>query len=311
MRWIQGVWVCGLLSAMLGCASEATRRTASASYDTERAVVELGDSRVSLYQYGGVPFKPYMKELRTPAGLNVLRDAPADHLHHHGLMFALEVDGVDFWGETAGCGVQQHASMSAVSHIGEDGLHGTFVEALHWLAPDGRVLLDERRTMDTCIGATAVVVTWRSELRRPAGMEPARIGGRHYFGLGARFVEAMDAGGRFFNAEGRPGEVFRGEERLVSSRWCAYRSRIGEHDVTVAMFDGPDNPRPATWFTMTEPFAYLSATMAYHEQEIMLPPGETLTVAYGVAVWDGTPSAAQIEAAYARWKASLAEVASQ
>jgi len=306
------LWLVGVTLAITGCSQVPQRDGAAIDVTTREATVGTGERIVTLYQFRGVPFKPYMKELWTPDGMNVLRDAPADHLHHHGLMFALEVDGIDFWGETEGCGRQEHHLLSGSNYVGDEGDRcGRFVDELRWLGPDHRVLLDERRTMDTCIGATAVVVTWRSELRRPTGMEPARIGGRHYFGLGARFVEAMDTGGAFFNADQREGKVYRGDERLVSSRWCAYRSRIDEHDVTVAMFDGPDNPRPATWFTMTEPFAYLAATMAYHEKEITLPPGETLTLVYGVAVWDGAPTAAQIEASYTRWKASLAETASR
>ena len=54
------------------------------------------------YRYGDVPFKPYVKELFTSSGINVLLDAPPDHLHHHGLMFACAVNNVDFWGEAVG-----------------------------------------------------------------------------------------------------------------------------------------------------------------------------------------------------------------
>ena len=48
--------------------------------------------------------KFYIKELFTPGGVQVLRDSPPDHKHHHGLMFAIGVDGVDFWGEETGAG---------------------------------------------------------------------------------------------------------------------------------------------------------------------------------------------------------------
>ena len=45
--------------------------------------------------------KPYADQLFSPAGVQVLRDSPLDHKHHHGLMYALAVDGVNFWEEFA------------------------------------------------------------------------------------------------------------------------------------------------------------------------------------------------------------------
>jgi hypothetical protein len=49
---------------------------------------------------------------------------------------------------------------------------------------------------------------------------------------------------------------------------------------------------------MNEPFAYLSATQETHRKP--LPLG-ALTVRYGVALWDGHRSAAEINAAYEQW----------
>ena len=43
--------------------------------------------------------KPYIQELYTPGGVQVLRDSVPDHKHHHGMMFAVAADGVNFWEE--------------------------------------------------------------------------------------------------------------------------------------------------------------------------------------------------------------------
>ena len=61
--------------------------------------VSGGDRPVLRYRYDRVPMKPYVDQLFTPGGVQVLRDSPHDHKHHHGLMFAVAVDGVDFWAE--------------------------------------------------------------------------------------------------------------------------------------------------------------------------------------------------------------------
>ncbi len=95
------------------------------------------------------------------------------------------------------------------------------------------------------------------------------LSGSHYHGLGLRFVRSMDATGEFRNPDNDPGVIFRGEERLTRSRWCAYTAQADGKTVTAAMFDHPDNPRyPATWFTMAKPFAYMSATLRLHEEPL-------------------------------------------
>ncbi|MBW7939136.1 MAG: hypothetical protein H3C63_10135, partial [Candidatus Omnitrophica bacterium] len=42
-----------------------------------------------------------------------------------------------------------------------------------------------------------------------------------------------------------------------------------------------DNPRfPATWFTMTQPFAYLSATLNLSREPLAVKKGEDLDLRY-------------------------------
>ncbi len=62
-------------------------------------VIGVGYQPLIQYRYDCVPYKPYIRELFTPGGVQVLRDAPADHWHHHGIMFAVGVNGVTFWSE--------------------------------------------------------------------------------------------------------------------------------------------------------------------------------------------------------------------
>ena len=142
---------------------------------------------------------------------------------------------------------------------------------LAWIAHDRQTYCSRARTIKACRvdKLAATVVTWQSELYSPrTRADSVMLSGSHYFGLGMRFVRSMD-GGEFFNADGKEGTIFRGEERLVRSNWCAYTAAIDGKPVTVAMFGHPDNPRhPTTWFTMAKPFAYLSATMNLHEEPL-------------------------------------------
>ena len=117
-----------------------------------------------------------------------------------------------------------------------------------------------------------------------------------------RFLTSMDSGGRFFNSTGQPGDVVRGSERLVAASWCAYTASADGKPVTVAIFDHPSNPRhPNQLFTMTPPFAYLSATLNLWKEPLTLKAGTKLKLSYAVAAWDGETSAEQIESLYDKW----------
>lgn len=68
------------------------------------------------------------------------------------------------------------------------------------------------------------------------------------------------------------------------------------------MFDHPDNERhPATWFTMDEPFAYLSVTLGLHKEQLKVTASKPLVVRYGVAMWDGQVQPEQIDKLYKLW----------
>ncbi|HNY76658.1 MAG: PmoA family protein [Sedimentisphaerales bacterium] len=272
--------------------------------DANSLWVRAGESPVLRYRYDDVPFKPYVKELYTPSGLNVLLDAPHDHLHHHALMFAVAVDGVNCWEETPTAGYQRHDAFVERELRSGSQSWASFGERIHWVDAAGRRLLDEQRTINVRRTGEpkAVLLTWQSRLSAPEGKASAILSGSHYFGLGLRFIRSMDANGEFRNPDNGPGVIFRGEERLTDSNWCAYTAKAPDKVVTVAMFGHPDNPRhPTTWFTMATPFAYISGTMRLHEKPLVVPSGAPLMLRYGVALWDGRIETAEIERLYREW----------
>lgn len=272
--------------------------------DPASVTIHSGNPAVLRYRYGGVPFKPYVDYFATPAGVNVLRDAPADHKHHHGLMFAVAVDGVNFWEEDQTPGTQLHQMLNEVrTGKGGDIYYAGFVDGeLVWLNPRTRApaLFEDRRIEVVHMkDQKASLLTWDSVLSLPEGKKTATLSGSEYFGLGMRFVASMDRGGAFFNAEGKTGVQ---GTNAVRSRWCAYSAAAGGKPVTVAMFDHPANPRqPATWFTMDTPFAYLSATLNLKKEPLTLTEDRPLLLRYGVALWDGKVDAREVEGLYRRW----------
>ena len=296
----------GAFMMLCGCAMQPVREIWMSNEDGV-LVAKTGGGGVLWYRYENVPFKPYVQRLLTPNGTNVLLDAPPDHLHHHALMFAVAVDGVNFWEEQNNPGIQKHKAFADYVEVGdaETPHMAGFDEQLEWINPGTEeLLLNELRMIRVCqakdLGAT--LVTWRSKLEAPPDKKLVMLSGSHYFGLGARFVRSMDADGQFRNADDNPGEIFRGEEKLVRSNWCAYSATADGRLVTVAMFGHPENPRhPTTWFTMARPFAYLSATLNLHEEPMKVDSEKPLVLCYGVVLWDGRVSTEKIEQAYRWW----------
>jgi len=276
--------------------------------------INTGSKLLLRYPFRNVPFKPYVQQLFSPAGVNILRDAPVDHLHHHALMYAIKVDGVNFWEETPTAGKQIHKSFTDVKTDAKTDVENDkrfemrnagFTELIDWITSKKELLLREHRTIDVCQGTDlgATLLTWQFKFELPEGTESATLTGSHYHGLGVRFIKSMDLTGTHLNADGKPGTVFRGDERLLRSKWCAYTANADGKPVTVAMFDHPQNPRhPATFFTMTKPFAYLSATLNLHKEPLKVVSDKPLVLRYAVAVWDGKVENERIDELYQHWR---------
>lgn len=267
-----------------------------------------GNKPAAAYRYGGVPFKPYLRDLYTPGGVNVLRDAPPDHLHHHALMFAIGVEKTDFWSETPGCGKEVHEGFASApsSTKREDGCSvDRFTEALAWKAPaDEKPLAKETRSVEIHRGGDlgATLLVWRTTLQPGGDRASVELFGSHYFGLGLRLPIPMEKATEFLSADPKaPRDNVRGDENVFPSKWLAAIGEVDGKPVTVAMFDGPDNVRPVRWFTMANPFAYMSATLNLYKEPMTLEAGKPLALTYGVAACDGKKTAEEIEKLYQRW----------
>lgn len=277
----------------------------------ETLKVSFGDRPLLEYRSARDALKPYVRQFYTPSAVRVLRDAPSDHKHHHALMLAMGINEVDFWHEQAGeegavvVGRQRPRGLVSTSAAGVDARQRLSIrQQIDWIDKNERPLLVEARTIIVHgqDSSDASLVTWTSRLVPAQGHPSIELNGAHYFGLGMRFVESMDKVGKFINAADSDGESIRGSEKLVRAAWCAYTAPIDGHDVTVAMFSLPANPRqPTAWFTMTDPFAYMAATLELHRRPLRLSAGETLELTYGIVLWDGRIDRDRIEQAYGTW----------
>lgn len=150
--------------------TEATAAAAPFTVQTNSIpewVVRHQGRTVFSYAFGPGRFKPHVRELATIEGRNLLRDAPSDHLHHHALMYAIRVNGINFWEEIPGSGVQKPVETTTSLSANPDGgvSRATLSQTLHWVTaenaflPDttSKALLSERRTL---------TLTWTSPDRK-------------------------------------------------------------------------------------------------------------------------------------------------
>jgi hypothetical protein len=284
---------------LVPCGLVVAQDSLQVAKDDSFVTVRGGDRVVLRYKYADVPYKPYVLEFCTPDGVNIVRDSPSDHLHHHGLMFAIKVDGINFWEEHMAPGLQKVTDVEEPKS--EEG-RAVFAHGVDWVnPPEGKTLLQEARRIEVydIEDEEASLLTWQCLFSCPASKPSASLTGSHYHGLGMRFLESMDKGGHFQNADGGTGVEGTNESK---SRWCAYSAKADGKPVTVAMFDHPENYRhPATWFTMDQGFAYMSDTMYLHKEPVIVNAGKPLLLRYGVALWDGTPGPEAIESVYKNW----------
>ncbi|MDR2344623.1 MAG: PmoA family protein [Planctomycetaceae bacterium] len=265
--------------------------------------LKSGNQILADYRFGEVPYKPYIEKLRTPSGDNILRDAPYDHLHHHGLMFAIAVNGCNFWEEHT----QRRGKQITVSINPQGGAETSSLESeLDWKNSESKTLIRENRKISVLTGENVTLLDWQTTLKsdeRGANLDKSN---HHYFGIGLRFDQTMDKSGRFFSdsEKNKVTERLRIDERLTLCRWMAYTAKLNGKPVTVAVLGHPSNPIPTTAFTMGDTgksFAYLGITLNLHRQPFEMKPNSSLTFRYRVAVWDGEVTPATIEKTYSNF----------
>jgi hypothetical protein len=264
--------------------------------------------------YSSVPakFKPYVKELCTVTGFNILRDAPHDHLHHHALMYGIKVNGVNFWEETPGCGFQRAVGRPRL-RVGRDAQalpQAVLSQTLHWVpgpSPTGAgdvppALLVEQRTLTLAVSQTEreVALHWNSVFEVGPATNQVTLTGANYHGLGMRFLQELDARAQHLNAGGAPD--LNGRQDVSRHPWGAVLFGAGGPAATVVLFGHPDNIRGDAWFfTMRSPFAYLSATQNLDQEPLVYRRGDQFQLNYLITLYPEVKSPEAINARGQAW----------
>jgi len=293
---------CALVLALSGLcwnptASAAERLVAATASRPNQWTISYGGKPVLVYVFDPQKFKPYVQALNTLAGYGVLRDSPGDHLHHHALMYGIKVNGINFWEETAGCGVQKVVESHAPEILKDAaGLpQARLTQVLYWLAPgdaflpntNAPALLIERRTLTLTVDPEKreTALHWNSEFEVGSRTNVVTLTGANYHGLGMRFLEELDALAVHLTPEGKP-DLANNRQDVSAHRWEAITFNHSGKPATIALFGAPGNARgDAHYFAMKTPFAYLSATQGLDQEPLVYRRGERFQLNYLVTLY--------------------------
>ena len=275
-----------------------------------RALEILHEQRTILtYPFATNLFKPYVRELITLDGVDLLRDAPADHLHHHGLMYGIKVNDINFWEEAPNAGrqVPQADLIREVKKESDGRSLAQFTQILHWVSaanvgvPDTTpvALLIEKRTIGLTIQAASerLYLEWRSEFTVGPGTPLVTLTGSSYHGLGIRFRADFDGVAERLNSEALPFPED-GLQGVLPTRWMAVSHVTAGRPYTLTLFQHPSNPGQLRFFSMQKPFTYLSATQGLDEAPLIYRAGDRWTIRYLLLVSPGRPSKEQLDRQY-------------
>ena len=281
-------------------------------------VLRFGSQVVCIDSFDPAKIKPYVRALAPPGGMNILRDSPFDHKHHHALMLAFKVNGVNFWEEAPDCGHEKFVDGSFKIDFQSDPnapQRISLSHRFHWVAgPDARLadtsaaaLLIEDRTLTATVDESCreLALRWHSAFRVGPKAPEVTLTGANYHGLGMRFRQDLDPLAMHLIGGKQP-DLSGTKQDVRPALWGAVTFDIAGKPVTIAVFGSPRNPGGETrFFSMKHPFAYLSATPGLDQKPLRFKAGDTFAFDYLVTVYPKIKSADFLAKRGQRWVSQL------
>lgn len=292
----------------------------------DRVRVEVEGRLLTEYIFAGA-YRPYCYPVLAADGTPLTRDFPMkqtpgedqDHPHHRSLWFAhSDVDGIDFWNQDmAGSprpkGRIEHDALLET----RDGPVGLLRARNRWVAPDGRVLCTDERTLRFGASDGDRFIDFEVTLRAPADA-PVHLNDDKDGVLGLRLATWLNQPRTAATRRRYTG----GEGQLVTARgdrdgpawgkrgeWADYHAPHAGRIYGVAIFDHPQNLRHPTWWHARDyglfaanPFGqqdFEPATSRENAGLHVIPAGGSLTLRYRVLLHTGDEKTARLAERYA------------
>ena len=258
------------------------------------------------FQHSATAKHAYFHPLALPGTPPLTRDAPQDHVWHHGLWFCWKfINGVNYWeharGEERPAGRTRWSDVEIEPHPD----HSARIRMQLEYAPgEAAPVLSERRIVEVTapLADGSYFIDWHAEFtalaetveleRTPLPGEPGGQVFGGYAGLSLRLVNLEEraavtpAGAVEFNPQSR----YRGRHAAFE-----YNGTLDGRPVGIAVLDRPDNPNsPSPWYAIrSRDMTFFTPAVICYEP-MRLSRGESFTLRYRIHVHPGRWDAARL-----------------
>ena len=280
---------------------------------TESGVaVMVGDQPFTNYVFQS-KVKPILWPIIGPTGKEMTRawpmregnpDEKTDHPHQRSFWFTHgEVNGIDFWAETAKVqGKIEHKELVKA----EGGKTGTIITRNDWIGPDGGKVLADERTLR--FGADGESRWIDFDITLTAAADEVKFGDTKEGSFGLRIAESMrtdrKVGGKIITSAGLEDDKAWGKP----AAWVDYHGPVQGETLGIAILNHPSSFRyPTGWHVRTyglfaaNPFGEGDFRGEQVETAHVLKKGESLTFRYRVIFHKGDEKEGKVAEAFAKY----------
>ncbi|HYE32178.1 MAG TPA: PVC-type heme-binding CxxCH protein [Methylomirabilota bacterium] len=253
-----------------------------------RSNLPEGNGMADLLTYQMNPeFRGYLHPVKDPTGKTVVtEDKPADHIWQHGIFTGLhKVNGIDFWTEKEG-----KQRFVRISNITQEQDHAGWVALNEWVAPNGKVLLEEEQGITIHQPTTPYyyMIDFAWTLRAKA--EKVTIGRYDYGGLAVRM--AYNKTHTHLNSNGERAK----ETYDKRAKWLNVARAFDADTYGIVVLDHPSNPgHPAQW--RVDDFGFINPSPS-KQGDWTIEPNQSKTFRYRLFVHVGEGEAQYLDPAW-------------
>jgi hypothetical protein len=307
--------LCGGLLSNVG-AAEGVQITETA----DKLRVEVHGELFTEYCFRGAPHV-YFYPLIGPGGVHLTRHYPMkkdsegedhDHPHHRSLWYSHgDVNGVDFWAESAKAGKIVHDRFLEVKSGADSGV---IRSANRWVAPDGKVVCTSEQTLRVYARPRHERL-FDFEIMLKAGDQAVGLGDTKEGTMAVRLAETMRLKPNKFNVGKPTGRIVQstgvrdGQTWGKRAAWCDYYGPVEGKTLGLAIFDHPRNPKHPTWWHVRDYGLFAANPFGVHDFEkkpagagnVTIQPGQSLTWRYRFYIHEGDEQQAKVAERYAEY----------
>jgi len=254
------------------------------------------------------PLGPIVWPILGPTGKPMTRNHPMaegpgerkDHPHHRSLWFNHgDVNGLSFWHEQT----IKHREFVKV----ESGRRAVIVTVNDWLAPDGKKVCEDQRTLTFHADGKSRMIDFDITVKATNG--PVKFGDTKEGTFGVRVAGTMkvDAkkGGRIVNSNGQVDGAAWGKP----AAWVDYQGPVDGQTVGIAILNHPSSFRFPTYWHVRTYGLFAANPFGLHnfkgspevDGSHTIAAGESITLRYRVLLHEGDEKVGRVAEAFAAY----------